>query len=94
MPDTEIPPDVDGMNDDRSYWAKKAIEAFQEATRAENETVIGDLICDLAHLCDRQPEMGSMAHHIRNAIGNYLEETRMTGEGFEDLPDLLSIREE
>jgi hypothetical protein len=56
--DQPIPFDVDreGMNDERADWARDALETFQERTGTDDCDAIGDLIADLAHLCDREGE--------------------------------------
>jgi hypothetical protein len=57
--DKPIPPDPEGQNDDRASWAAHAIEAFSDITNMRNdgeddETILGDLLTDLMHWCDRQ----------------------------------------
>lgn len=44
--------DPDGQNLDRAEWALRALEAFQQATRTDNEDALSDLLCDLMHLAD------------------------------------------
>ena len=43
------------INMDRARWAAIALDAFAKATgqdlRVEADDVIGDLLCDLQHLC-------------------------------------------
>ena len=48
-----LPPDPEGMNEDRASWALHAIKAFQDATGTDECDAIGDLLADLRHLCDR-----------------------------------------
>ena len=48
-----LPPDPEGMNDARAEWAGKAIAAFRQATGSDKDTVVRDLLCDIAHWCDR-----------------------------------------
>jgi hypothetical protein len=50
-----LPPDVDGMNGDRAQWGKAALDAFMAQTGVEYEDALGDLLCDLLHLSDREP---------------------------------------
>lgn len=45
-----LPPDPDGINNDRAAWAQAAIDAFEEQTGSGK---LGDLICDLMHWADR-----------------------------------------
>jgi hypothetical protein len=47
------PPDPEGMNDERAQWAAAALCCFQEETGSDDETALGDLLCDLIHWCDR-----------------------------------------
>lgn len=49
----KFPPDPEGMNNERSRWAQSAIQAFQIATDTDFDDVLGDLLCDLMHWCDR-----------------------------------------
>lgn len=43
------------MNADRASWVRSAVEHFAAETGAElYAEAIGDLICDIGHLCDRQ----------------------------------------
>lgn len=49
-----LPPDPEKQNDDRAAWAKSAVCAFQTETRAEDESAVADLLCDLMHLADRE----------------------------------------
>jgi len=44
-------------NEDRASWAQQAVAAFAAAINMEDEpldTVIGDLLADLMHLCDNE----------------------------------------
>jgi hypothetical protein len=50
-----LPPDTDGMNGNRSQWAKAALQAFMSETGVEYEDALCDLLCDLMHLSDRAP---------------------------------------
>ncbi len=45
-------------NEERADWAAEAVDAFAMATRLDAsvdgiETVLGDLLCNLRHFCDR-----------------------------------------
>jgi hypothetical protein len=51
MTDT-LPPDPEGLNDNRVHWAAAAFQCFQDETGADDEA-LGDLLCDLMHWCDR-----------------------------------------
>ena len=67
-------------NDDRAEWAGEALRAFARKTRQlkgdrwddDLENVVGDLLCDLMHLCDRDGV--DFARVLKNARGNYKEE--------------------
>jgi hypothetical protein len=48
-----LPPDPEEMNDDRALWAAVALHRFQQETGTDDETALGDLLCDLMHWCDR-----------------------------------------
>jgi hypothetical protein len=48
-----LPPDPEGMNDDRAEWAAAALDHFQCTTGTDYESAIVDLLCDLMHWCDR-----------------------------------------
>jgi hypothetical protein len=51
---TDLPPDPDGMNDDRSAWAGTALALFMQLTGTEEEDALGDLLADLMHWADRK----------------------------------------
>lgn len=48
---------IEVTNDLRAEWADEAVYAFAAVTHAADEeeldTLVGDLLCDLMHLCDR-----------------------------------------
>ncbi len=50
---SRIPGDPDSQNNDRAMWALSAIREFRTVTGVDPEDSIADLVCDLAHLCDR-----------------------------------------
>lgn len=74
MTKSPLPPDPEGMNNDRAEWALEAIEAFRSVTGAEYDTAIYDLLCDLMHLCDRTEDW-SFDAALRMAKRHYKEET-------------------
>ncbi len=41
------------QNDERAAWAAKALAVFQEETGADLPELVGDLLVDLMHWCDR-----------------------------------------
>ena len=69
-----LPPDPDGKNDDRASWAGRAVAAFQEATRTDDEDALCDLLADLMHWCDRNQsdfatELDRAQHHYDAETG-------------------------
>lgn len=40
----------DVTNNDRAYWALKAVQEFMRQTGTDREDAVVDLICDLLHL--------------------------------------------
>ena len=78
-----LPLDPENQNSDRSDWAHAAVRAFQEETGTDDCDAIADLIGDLAHFCDRNPEYGTIQDAIRRAKIYYQEETDSTGRQFD-----------
>lgn len=71
-----LPPDPDGQNEERAAWALHAVRAFQEATGSDDCDAIADLICDLAHLCDRMgAQFGTFERALERKVSNYKDET-------------------
>jgi hypothetical protein len=68
-----LPPDIDGMNDKRAQWARATLDAFIAQTGVDNEDALGDLLCDLIHLSDREPFDFEAA--LDTARGHYAAET-------------------
>ena len=68
------PIDVDGNNEDRARWAKAALKAFMDQTGVDYKDALGDLLCDLMHLSDREPFDFQAA--LDRARGHYAAETR------------------
>jgi len=48
-----LPPDPDGLNDDRAHWASAALHCFQRETGTDDDDALCDLLCDLMHWSDR-----------------------------------------
>lgn len=67
------PRDIDGQNEDRARWAKAALKAFMDQTGVDYEDALGDLLCDLMHLADREPFDFQAA--LDRACGHYAAET-------------------
>ena len=49
----KLPPDPEGMNDDRAEWAATSLRFFQCQTGTDWDTAPTDFLCDLMHFCDR-----------------------------------------
>lgn len=77
----QLPADLEGMNDDRADWARSAAKAFAKRTGQTVEgdgwdTIIMDLIADLAHFCDR--EGLELEDLVQRAANHYDAETDPT----------------
>jgi hypothetical protein len=73
-----MPPDPEGMNDDRASWANTALSAFGIETGMINageddQTIMGDLVADLMHFADRNNI--DFEKVLRGARMHYEEET-------------------
>lgn len=79
-----LPLDPDNQNSNRSDLAHAAVRAFQVETGTDDCDAIADLIGDLAHFCDRNPEYGTVWDAIRRAKSYYREETDSTGRQFDE----------
>lgn len=66
-----IPPDPDGMNDERAGRAGHIIRLFIEL--AGTGEPLRDLLCDLAHWADRNDK--DFETELRAALSNYKAET-------------------
>lgn len=67
----ELPPDPEGMNDDRARWADQAIKYFIGITGTEKEDGLADLLCNLMHWADRnglsfEAEFGRALKHYNH----------------------------
>jgi hypothetical protein len=67
------PIDIDGQNEKRGRWAKAALQTFMDHTGVDYEDALGDLICDLLHVSDREPFDFDAA--LERARGHYAAET-------------------
>ena len=68
-----LPPDPEGMNNDRAEWAAAAMRHFQYTTGCDFEDAIGDLLADMMHWCDRNGVAFEQA--LAQAREHYTEET-------------------
>jgi hypothetical protein len=73
LPEKQLPPDADGMNNDRASWAGIAIKAFIAETGTDEEDVLTDLLADLMHWADRNNY--DMDAALERARGHYEAET-------------------
>ena len=69
-----LPPDPEGMNDDRATWARIALHAFMKATGTDFCDAQADLLCNLMHLSDRSVDINFEADLAR-ARTHYEAET-------------------
>lgn len=84
-----LPPDPEHLNKMRAEQAEAAIKFFHQLagesgkwTRSSNtqEVAMGDLLCNMAHLCDRRGV--AMADVLRRAVDCYTGETAGQGMQF------------
>lgn len=65
------------INSERAQWAETALDAFMEVTGDvvgdDRETALGDLICDLLHLAERE-KMGDPVELCNKACATYIAE--------------------
>ena len=73
MKTNALPQDIDGLNNDRASWAKYALVAFMSQTGCDYEDSLGDLLCDLMHLADRDNFDFKIA--LDQALAHYAAET-------------------
>lgn len=71
-PTKTLPPDPEGMNADRAEWAATALHAFQTVNGTDDEDILGDLLCNLMHLSDREGYDFELA--LERARGHYAAE--------------------
>lgn len=79
-----LPPDPDDQNEDRAEWALQTLEFFRSLTRTDPGDAIADLLCDIGHLVDRDPQWApdGVEVEVWRAASAYEDETR--GEGDEE----------
>lgn len=71
----DLPPDPYRENENRGASAMKAVKAYRKATATDEGDLVGDLLADLMHLCDRQPRLGVFEECLNRAYRFYAEET-------------------
>lgn len=72
-----LPPDPDGMNDQRAAWAQNALNGFSVETHNDDCDMLADLLCDLMHWADRHASL-SFAAELARAYSFYAAETKVT----------------
>ena len=80
----QTPPDPEDMNGFRSEWAEHALREFTILTECDRQDALCDLLCDLAHWCDRNGFQFS--DELRRARMHYNEETGGQGTQMEGSP--------
>jgi hypothetical protein len=74
-----LPPDPERENDTRARQANAAVAAFQAVSCVDDEEPMGDLLCNLMHLCDREPRLRRFNKALDKAFGHYRKETAADG---------------
>lgn len=67
------PIDIDGQNEERARRARAALQTFMQQTGVDYEDALGDLLCHLLHLSDREPFDFEAA--LERARSHYAAET-------------------
>ncbi len=68
----KLPPDPDGLFKRAAARAKKVIAMYDDLNlEVERDDLITDLIHDLMHLCDRDPELGEFDEKCGRAFNIY-----------------------
>lgn len=70
-----LPPDPERMNDYRAQLAGGALAQYLDLTDTDREDALGDLLCNLMHLCDRDAELGGFDAQLERAKRGYRMET-------------------
>jgi hypothetical protein len=81
----DAPNDPEGMNDERAEFAKHALATFSNDTGQSieddgYEQIVGDLLANLAHFCDRNSI--DLQARLANAVMQYDAETDNQGKQF------------
>lgn len=62
----------DVTNTDRADFARSALEAFQADVGTDDCDAVCDLLCDIMHLCEAEPEtFGEFLEGLNRAEGHY-----------------------
>jgi hypothetical protein len=73
----ELPPDPEGMNDQRCAWAGEAIAVFMLATGTDLGDAVSDLLADIMHWCNRHDIV--FEDELTRAVCHYGTECRTHG---------------
>lgn len=77
-----LPPDPDGLNEDRAVWAAKSLRVIMETTGTDWCDALQDLLVDLMHLADRDDEL-DFERDLARARDHCIAETTEGGGGYE-----------
>ena len=67
----DLPPEHDQDNLSSALIADKIIRIYQALGGPEREIVLGDLLSDIMHLCDRDPDIGTFEEGLETAYWHY-----------------------
>jgi hypothetical protein len=70
-----LPADPECKNDERATRAKAAVMAYRQLTNTRRKDAVGDLLCDLKHLCDRDRRFRTFEDSLELAEQRYQKET-------------------
>ncbi len=80
---TRTPNDPDDMNEERADWAQECLTFFMKKTGTDPEDALSDLLCNLAHWCDRNDT--EFERELRRAASHYGDETDGRGAQLDDI---------
>lgn len=69
----ELPPDPEGMNDQRAEWAGQCLDHFRCVSACDYDDVPHDFLADFIHWCDRNGFV--FEDVLSRARANYAAET-------------------
>jgi len=76
-------PYPEDKNDERAELAQGLLNQFMKKTGADPEDVLADLLCNLAHWCDRNDT--EFERELRRAASHYGDETVGRGAQLDDI---------
>lgn len=91
--DSFLPPDPEGMNDDRAVWAEYALTAFLSVTGCDRVDALSDLLANLRHWADRNGQ--NFETELARGLDHYQAETLPLPNGITPFDDyeIHGIRE-